>query len=942
MPSPDCASDVEKQQGNQVVKPAACGLEELDTLLPRPFGRLMLLKQLARGGMGEVYLAAAGGIEGAERPCVVKSIRREHEMDRSFVARFLDEARIQAQLQHPGVVQVLEAATDEDQKPYVVLEYVEGKNLAELRHRAGQLGTRIPWADAVAIGVALTEALAHVHERTDAAGKPLQIVHRDLSPQNVMAAYAGDVKIIDFGTARGQNRRCQTVAGIVFAKPGYVAPEVANQRPGGAAADLYAAGIMLWELLANRRFLSGTPSDHLAKVAAGERRPAELAELLSAPAALDRIIAKLTAHEIEQRYASAREAMVDLVELLKQAPSLPEGERSVRRRISKLLERLYPAEPARSRAEFARLVAVARASKLTLPKTPEPSAPVVEQPDDVLPGTRYRLLKVLGQGGMGVVHEAEHLDLGRRVALKVLTSHGGNAPAVERFRAEARAIAGLRHENLVSVYDFGVSADGQPYYAMELLEGETLEQLLDRERSVDWREAVRLGIEACRALEIAHDAGLVHRDIKPGNLFLTQSGTLKLLDFGLAKARVEHAKTHNGALIVLGTPEYMPPEQAEGREVDERSDLYALGCVLYELVTGTLPFQENTTVALLDVKRRSRPESPCQRAPTKGIPGMLDRIIERAIERDPEGRYRSAAEMRDALARALTEPLRARSRRRAVGYALLGSVALGVLGMVGYGSVNPEVKDRALAEAQIRLAPLADKLPENWNAASWLGLEPTAPAADPKALAVAEPQPLAPAASPVAAEVEATDEVASDEATDESDAISEDAAALAQEVAHVSGQANSDAQVAEEETAEDGAQPTNAASPAPTDAPDAVGTKVAEARALLADGKKTRALWELRRLGKRYPADARVLAAWADAAAEVKGWGEAYRVTKRWVALEKTPDSQVKLASLQRSLGKKRDALRTLEQVLAETPEHPGAKDLLAVLSSGKAAVAMK
>jgi serine/threonine-protein kinase len=150
--------------------------------LPRAFGRLHLLRQLARGGMGEVFLATAGGIEGAERPCVVKIIRREHAEDRSFLARFLDEARIQAQLQHPGVAQILEASIDESGKPFVVVEYVEGRNLGEVRNRAHQLGTRIAWTDAVAVGVALAQALAHVHERTDASGKPLEIVHRDLSP----------------------------------------------------------------------------------------------------------------------------------------------------------------------------------------------------------------------------------------------------------------------------------------------------------------------------------------------------------------------------------------------------------------------------------------------------------------------------------------------------------------------------------------------------------------------------------------------------------------------------------------------------------------------------------------------------------------------------------------------------------------------------------------
>src|SRR5512145_1400991 len=241
MSSPQSDGNIPKSLGNE------SEVVEQDAL-PRIFERYLLLKRIAKGGMGEVFLAtSAGAIEGAERPCVLKVIRREHEEDSSFLARFLDEARIQAQLEHPGVVRVLLASHDEAGKPYVVLEHVEGRNLSEVRLRVQQLGIRLNWPDAVAIALLLTEGLTHIHERTDAMGRPLAIVHRDLSPQNVMVGYGGDVKIIDFGTARGQNRRCHTVSGIVFAKPGYVAPEVANNQAGGIPADLYAVGVMLWE-----------------------------------------------------------------------------------------------------------------------------------------------------------------------------------------------------------------------------------------------------------------------------------------------------------------------------------------------------------------------------------------------------------------------------------------------------------------------------------------------------------------------------------------------------------------------------------------------------------------------------------------------------------------------------------------------------------------------
>ena len=155
-------------------------------------------------------------------------------------------------------------------EPDTFVEYVEGRSLGDVRQRAIQLGVRIGWADAVAIAIEIAQALAHVHERSGPDGSPLGIVHRDLSPQNVMVGYAGEVKLIDFGTARGHNRRCHTVAGVVFAKPGYVAPEVARQQVGDGRIDIYALGIMLWEMCAGRRFLTTDPQRHLDDAAAGK------------------------------------------------------------------------------------------------------------------------------------------------------------------------------------------------------------------------------------------------------------------------------------------------------------------------------------------------------------------------------------------------------------------------------------------------------------------------------------------------------------------------------------------------------------------------------------------------------------------------------------------------------------------------------------------------
>ena len=670
--------------------------------LPRRFGRYHLLRLLARGGMGQVFLASTTGVEGAERPVVVKVIRREYAKDPNFLARFLDEARVQSQLQHSGVAQVLEAATHEPTgDPFVVIEYIEGRSLGNVRQRAAEVGVRLRWEDAVAIGTQITDALAHIHERRDPSGRPLGIVHRDLSPHNVMMGYSGEIKIIDFGTARGQNRRCRTVAGVVFAKPGYVAPEVANGDSGDARVDLYAAGVMIWELCAGRRFLQGDPADHLAAVARNERNLPPIAALVGAPAALDEVIAKLTAFDRDARYATSRAAAADLGRLLSASAPLPNGERGIRARAAQLMYGFYPSEPGKSRRRFAKAVAAARQCDQPWepPASPEPAqVGDTAQPDDdplsFLAGSRYRVCGEIGRGASSVVYEAEHVELGRRVAIKVLDAeHTHSRDFAARFRKEARALSRLAHPGLVRVHDFGQSAEGRLYCVMELLEGQSLRARLDRGESFGWKQALRIARRCCLALQAAHDMGVVHRDIKPGNIVLTADERVKLIDFSLAKTAEEVGELEaleeadpgvastgaeqGGAMMLFGTPDYMAPEQVSGGQVDARADIYALGCVLYELVTGRMPFVARGDMAVmgvLDAKLRGNPEPPRERVPTVELPRGASRVIMKALARHPSRRFQSAAEMADAIAEVLDEPTRVRQGRRALGLSLMAAL----------------------------------------------------------------------------------------------------------------------------------------------------------------------------------------------------------------------------------------------------------------------------
>ena len=270
-------------------------------------------------------------------------------------------------------------------------------------------------------------------------------------------------------------------------------------------------------------------------------------------------------------------------------------------------------------------------------------------------GQRYRLVRLIGHGGMGSVYEALQMDLGRRVAVKVLdTRLTFEAAHVERFRREAHAAAMLGHPNIVQVTDFQSNQGEPPFLVMDFLDGQSLAQRLERQGRIDAKHAALIGVQVLDALGAAHRAGIVHRDIKPDNLFLVQvpavGEIVKVLVFGVAKlsdAPPSSAQlTATGAM--LGTPAYMAPEQARGAVVDARADLYALGASLYHALAGTMPFTANSAPALLFAIVEQLPAPLAQLRPD--LPRDLIAIVERAMAKDPAARFQSADEMRSALA----------------------------------------------------------------------------------------------------------------------------------------------------------------------------------------------------------------------------------------------------------------------------------------------------
>ena len=287
-------------------------------------------------------------------------------------------------------------------------------------------------------------------------------------------------------------------------------------------------------------------------------------------------------------------------------------------------------------------------------------------PDPLLGATiadRYQIVRKLGEGGMGTVYLALHTILEKQVALKVLHGEFARKPdLVERFMQEAKAASRIRHENVIDISDFGVSPDGHVYFAMELLHGRDLHDLIARARLagdvVPWARTKKIFLQICAALSAAHARGIVHRDLKPENVYLVEflgdPDFVKLLDFGIAKltdvSSEEGARKLTKTGMLFGTPEYMSPEQARGEQVDHRVDIYAMGCILFQLVTNRVPFESDNFMAVLSQHLTEQPPKiPPQIFDRIGAPRALAGVIEHALVKDRNRRYQTIDELANAV-----------------------------------------------------------------------------------------------------------------------------------------------------------------------------------------------------------------------------------------------------------------------------------------------------
>jgi eukaryotic-like serine/threonine-protein kinase len=701
---------------------------------PRRFGPYVLLKPLARGGMGALYLALSGP-EDSAKLCVIKTVL-PHLADKEYLQRFRDEAKVVVRLSHGNLVPVFDSGQVAGEI-YLAMDYVEGKDLRATWNRCAKKGIAFPVDVAAHIVKELARGLNYAHGFGD-----IKLVHRDVSPPNVLLSYSGEVRLTDFGLASSTLKLEKTAPGIIYGKVSYMSPEQARGETLDGRTDLYASGIILWELLTGRQLFPsnkapGAPKDgHTSEEILRRVRNPEIVppsrRASRVPPELDRISLKALAPELKDRYARCEELRHDLARFLAQTSPTTDSAR-----LANFLSELYSEDIAAERTEREALIvksrewystklaakppalpgaakppalpagarpaaapgvpAPATAQKLPSAERSEPGAAtadssgddhardrrltvrepslgfrdpstVVREPDAALTesqnsgrstavlgtvvGGRYYVRKLCGEGGMGRVYEAEHIDIGRRVALKILHPAYSQTPdLVERLRREARAASKISHPNVVDVTDSGTTPDGAFFFVMEYLEGIELGELIYREKRLDIRRTLIIGTQICRALQAAHEVNVIHRDLKPENVLILrrdgQRDYVKVLDFGIAKSGSDNdlkesqggqrRLTHPG--MTMGTPEYMAPEQASGKPADPRSDVYAVGGLLYEMLSGNPPYEGANFMEILHKKANSMP-APLATVRNDVSP-QLEALIMRAMAKDPAERPQS-------------------------------------------------------------------------------------------------------------------------------------------------------------------------------------------------------------------------------------------------------------------------------------------------------------
>jgi serine/threonine protein kinase len=610
----------------------------------KKIGKYEILEELGRGGMGVVYRAYDASLE---RDVALKVIQQIALDVADTKARFYREARMAARLSHDAIAVIYEIG-EEEGVPFIAMEYLPGTDLRTVIEKRENLTLeqKLDYARQICRG------LQYAHGKN--------VIHRDIKPENVKLLDDGRVKIIDFGiakpytpTASPEDRSTSAVLtrmGMRIGTPWYMSPEQARGNPVDRRTDIFSFGVVLYELLTYAKPFQGDDTTVLYKILHEEPPPIKLEES-GLRDDLQKILSRCLAKDHEERYADCSEILRDLVALtggpstdprvhalLTQGIALDKAEKydEAASKFNQVLE-IDPENP-QARSFLKRLAMRDRESFMRRVLAGNVIGTVI---------SHFQILDRIGGGGMGVVYRAEDMSLKRIVALKFLMPDLVRDPtAKKRFLKEAQAASALDHPNICTIHEISETAEGLLFICMAFYGGENLNAKISR-GPLSVSEALDIVIRIGRGLAKAHDHGIVHRDIKPANIIITPDGEVKIVDFGLAKLSGGTQITRVGAR--MGTLPFMSPEQIRGLDLDQRTDIWSLAVLLFQVLTGQLPFQREYEAAVLYAIVTDDPPLLTEAKP--GLPADLEKVISKALKKDPNERYSSVQSMVEELER---------------------------------------------------------------------------------------------------------------------------------------------------------------------------------------------------------------------------------------------------------------------------------------------------
>jgi serine/threonine protein kinase len=581
-----------------------------DRLVGQTIDEFKVEELIGRGGVGRVYRATWLP---QNKTVALKILEEGIFTPDDIRERFLREAEMVQAFRHPHIIPVYKTG-QVDNLHFIAMKLIHGPTLQTALSPTQPVREAFFWIEQV------SSALAFMHVR--------EVVHRDIKPSNILVE-ENFAYLADYGLARLLEVSTITASSAMLGTPLYMSPEQVRREPAGPPSDIFSLGIILYALCTGIHPF--TCKDALGP---GTESPRELVEVLDRIARCDFVPVHVVEPQVPDPYIEI------ITRALQPDPAkrYPNGD--------KLNEDLADANRLKAVEVFERY---RNGRTHRVQSYVQAAAPAPKPVETTHAGERvgkFLLRRLIGQGGMGKVYEAYQEDLGRVVALKVLQQREDDSLS-GRFMAEARAAAKLTHPNILEVYEVG-QQDGALFYSMPLIQGKDLKRLAS-EGPVDPRRAMEIVRDAALAIQYAHEQGIVHCDLKPGNILIEHTGRVIVTDFGLAKDMRAPSEERE----ILGTPAYMAPEQTEtgSPRVGPRTDVYGLGAVLYFLFTGRDPFSGDSMASIILAVAKEEPPRPTQF--NRALRPDFEAVCLQAMSKDPGRRYESAQGLAEAIRQAI-------------------------------------------------------------------------------------------------------------------------------------------------------------------------------------------------------------------------------------------------------------------------------------------------